>query len=113
LYQDINMVSQRKVSLAAATTGTGASVDVGNGNYVTFYVTGTGTITGGTIILEESDLKSYAGTWSQLQSVTASSLSGGVVQAFHFAGAIAWVRARISSNITGGGTVDVYVRCDD
>ena len=107
------MVSQRKVSLNAVTTGTGTAVDVGNGNYVTFYVSGAGTITSGTIILEEADTQTYAGTWSQLATISASTLSGGVAQAFHFTGALAWVRARISSNIVGGGTVTIAVRCDD
>ncbi len=96
----------------AVTTGTGGILLVaGDSERLTISVLGSGTISGGTLILEESYYNPEgpvsAGTWSQLVSVTASTLSGGVEQIYHFPASIWAVRARISSNITGGGTITV------
>lgn len=75
---------------------------------VTF--TSEGTTSGGTIIIEESDLRSYTGTWSQLLSQAASGFTGGAKLCAHIRlGAAGWVRARVSSTITGGGTVTVTI----
>lgn len=75
---------------------------------VTF--TSEGTTSGGTIIIEESDLRSYTGTWSQLASQAASGFTGGAKLCTHIQlGAGLWVRARVSSTITGGGTATVTI----
>lgn len=77
---------------------------------VIFTFTSEGTTSGGTIILEESDLPSYTGTWSQLHSQAASGFTGGAKLMVHVRlGVGGWVRARISASITGGGTVTVSV----
>ena len=66
------------------TTGTGASVSVPiTSSYLRVHIKGTGTITGGTIIIEESSNPDYTGTWSQIQSVAASSLTGGAESVIH------------------------------
>lgn len=97
-------------SLSLATTGTGAAVAIPSTFDNSFFViTGAGTISGGTVILEEADSDTYAGTWSQLTSITASTLTGGAQQVFHVFGNMRVVRARISSNIIGGGTISVDV----
>lgn len=70
--------------------------------------TSEGTTSGGTIILEESDLPSYTGTWSQILSQAASGFTGDAKLAAHIQiGAGMWFRARISASITGGGTATV------
>lgn len=80
---------------------------------LTVSLASTGTTSGGTIILEEApyyDPKAggvFTGTWSQLASVSASTINTTASQVQHFAGSFWAVRARISSDITGGGTVTV------
>lgn len=70
--------------------------------------TSEGTTSGGTIILEESDLPSYTGTWSQILNQAASDFTGGAKKAAHIQiGAGMWFRARVATTITGGGTVTV------
>lgn len=71
---------------------------------VTF--TSIGTTSGGTVLIEESDVPGYTGTWSQVYSQAASGFTGGAKLCAHVQlGAGLWVRARVSSAITGGGSI--------
>lgn len=104
----------RSILLANVTSGTG-QFDASTYTYVTFYLQSTGTTSGGTVSLEEADYDAttgtYSGTWSVISAIAASSFTGGAQTAYHVqATAFAVVRARISSAITGGGTVSVTVR---
>lgn len=95
-------------SLAAATTGTGTSIPFHECRQIIWTVEGAGTISGGTVVIETADQTDYSGTWSELDSITASTLSGGAAYSGTYpAAASGFVRGRISSNITGGGTVTV------
>jgi hypothetical protein len=77
---------------------------------VTLTFTSEGTTSGGTILLEETDLPAYTGTWSQLYSQAASGFTGSVKLCVHIElGAGMWIRARISSTVTGGGTATVTI----
>lgn len=83
---------------------------IGSHKDVCLTYTSEGTTSGGNIIVEESDLKSYTGTWSQIESRAASTFTGGVKLCVHVQlGAGLWVRARVSSAITGGGTATVTI----
>jgi hypothetical protein len=99
---------------ALTTTGTGVAVSVPiSSKCPRFHVRGAGTISGGTIIIEEALSPDYTGTWSQIQSIAASGLTGGAEQVIHLIDStISAVRARISSNITGGGSVSVDLVSD-
>ncbi len=71
---------------------------------------GSGTISGGTLLIEEADYGDdeppYSGTWSQLVSVACSDVTGGAQKGVHLSlGAYGYLRARISSAVTGGGTI--------
>lgn len=98
------------------TTGSSIPVFPRNAKHLVFYLASQGTTSGGTVVLEECHYSPefsnpYTGTWSLLQTVNASTFSGGAQIAAHFGpNAFAVVRARISSNITGGGTVSVVVK---
>lgn len=95
------------------------AVSTGTSNTITFpkdsdnpsvEVTGAGTISGGTVIIEENMTDpAFAGTWSQIQSITASGLTGGASQVVHIIGNVKFLRVRVSSNITGGGTISANV----
>ncbi len=95
-----------------------APINCAGYTYLTAFYTSTGTTSGGTIILEEADYADeplhespFTGTWSQIESRAASSFTGGVTLAYHVPpGAFAWVRARISGAITGGGSIVVTLR---
>lgn len=104
-------------TVTGVTTGTSqwihAAFDAG---VRSFFFTSVGTTSGGTILIEEADWAGektmpYSGTWSTATTVLASSFTGGAQSAIHF-GDTAWayVRVRISSAITGGGTILVSTR---
>lgn len=96
------------VTLSAVTTGTGTAIAFNDCGRLLYVVEGTGTISGGTILIESADTANYAGTWIQLASISASSLTGGAAAGDNLnAPPGTFVRGRISSNITGGGTVTV------
>lgn len=105
----------RTTSLSAVTTGTGVSANLGGRQGAVVYLTSAGTTSGGVVTIEEADwdpvsASAYAGTWSSITTVNASAFTGGVQSAYHLPGfAYANVRARISSTITGGGTVSAVI----
>jgi hypothetical protein len=102
--------------VAGVTTGQSSAILRDQDGVLSFYVRGIGTITGGTLIIEEADWNQfidvdYTGTWSQIQSVTLSTLSGGAQLSIHITdSSYGFVRARISSTVTGGGSITVAVR---
>ena len=81
---------------------------------VTIAVTSTGTTSGGTLSIEEAPYYDpdsnlvYSGTWSVIQSLTASTFSGGAAVVVHVTGSFWAVRCRIATDITGGGSVSAY-----
>lgn len=70
------------------------------------YLRGVGTISGGTIQLEEASEPDYAGTWSPIgAAINANTLSGGKELTTHLAvGAYAYIRVREATAVSGGGT---------
>lgn len=82
---------------------------------ISFFFRSIGTTSGGTILIEEADWgpgeAPYSGTWSVVQTISASAFSGGAQLAVHITdSAYGWVRVRISSAITGGGSIIVSER---
>lgn len=80
---------------------------------VTVVLQSAGTTSGGVITLEEAYYPvqdtPYAGTWSKLQDINASDFSGTKQELVHIVNYSIWaIRARISSDITGGGTVTIW-----
>lgn len=83
---------------------------VGSARDLTFTVTGNGTTSGGTVIIEESDDPSYTGTWGLLYTQLASGVTGNQKLPIHIrVGAGLFTRPRITGAITGGGTISVSV----
>lgn len=99
---------EASISLNAVTTGTGRAIAFNDCRQVNWLVEGGGTIGAGTVVIESAHAQDYSGTWNELDSVDASTLSGGKLYGNtfpHVPGG--FVRARIGSNITGGGSVTV------
>lgn len=93
------------------TTGTGKWIYVGECSAVTATYTSVGTTSGGTVLFEESDDPASAATASQIESVSASAFTGGAKTAHHVSIAAGmYVRHRINSTITGGGTIYITVK---
>ncbi len=97
-------------SVTGVTTGTSIPVKVEGYGLPTVFLRSVGTTSGGTILIEEADWGDrefpYSGTWSQIQSVAASSFSGTQQVAIHVSfSLVRYLRVRISSTITGGGTI--------
>lgn len=122
-----NNVAPKQVLLlgTVATTGIVSGVTSGTSIWIpssafgicTIYFRSVGTTSGGTLLIEESDWMpgdqagANANTASQIASVSASAFTGGVQQAYHITNsAYGYVRVRISSAITGGGSVIVTLR---
>ena len=95
-----------------ATTASGILLLRGECERFTVVLQSTGTTSGGTVIIEEAYYDPngpvYSGTWSQLQSVNASSFTGGTQIAYHFVGSFWAVRVRPGTTITGGGSVSAF-----
>lgn len=93
----------------AATTGNGNEVNCfGHGGEYTLTVVGTGTISAGEVQWEQSPTSGYSGTWAPLGPAI-TPLSGQVLTQT-VSGPLAYVRARISQDLTGGGTVTVKMQ---
>lgn len=97
-------------TVTGVTTGTSQPIDMSLHGIVSVYLRSVGTTSGGTILIEEADWGSqeqpYSGTWSQIASISASALTGGAQLAEHIGdSAYRYLRVRISSPITGGGTI--------
>ena len=100
----------------------GPWIDVRGYSYITFYVTGEGTVSSGVITFEEAAPKVFlangggevvgetTGAYSSITTYSASGVTGGAQAAVHITvAAYCYVRARISTAIGGGG--DVTVNC--
>lgn len=99
----------------AATTGNGQILRLrGCTQNLTIVLQSTDTTSGGAVQIEEAyfrdDENAYSGTWSPLGSaINASSFTGGAQQHVHIQNYSIWaLRVRISSDITGGGSISVW-----
>lgn len=97
-------------TVVGVTTGTSQPIDMALHGVITIFLRSVGTTSGGTVLIEEADWGAqempYNGTWSQIASIAASSFTGGAQVAAHISdSSYRWVRVRISSPITGGGSV--------
>jgi hypothetical protein len=94
------------ISLSAVTTGTGTAIAFNDCRQVNWIITGDGTISGGTVKIECAHANDYSGAWHELDSVDAATLTGGAAYGNTFPMPPGgFVRARVSSNITGGGSI--------
>lgn len=84
--------------------------NIGSHKDYTVTYTSEGTTSSGNMLVEESDLPSYTGTWSQVHSQTAAALTGGAKLCVHVQiGAGLWTRVRINTAIGGGGTMSATI----
>jgi len=98
------------ISLSGATTGTGSVKAFNDCRQVNWMVRGEGTIDGGTVVIESAHAQDYAGTWNQLDEIDATTLTGGALSGNTYPMPPGgFLRGRISSNITGGGSISVYL----
>lgn len=96
------------ISLNGVTSGTGTVKAFNDCRQVNWIVEGSGTIDGGVVKIECAASVDYSGTWHELDSIDAADLTGGKAygNTFPFCPG-GFLRARISSNITGSGAVVV------
>jgi hypothetical protein len=109
--------SSSEGTVTGVTSGTSPAINRLGAEEVSLYVRGSGTITGGTLLIEEADYgddeSPYSGTWSQLTSIACSDVTGGAQKGVHLnLGAYGYLRARISSAVTGGGAIAVVLLSD-
>jgi len=114
------MIGIHQLLQSGATSGAGVAVKLdGEVSRLAFYITTTDTtVSAGAITFEEAPSDTYAGTWAAMVSDSAGSGAITPVQAStlvrKFNGPFGAVRARISTNITGGAavTVDLFGNID-
>jgi hypothetical protein len=114
---------QRRVPLLSAVTADATAsipIDVSAYRCHTVYLRSTGTTSGGNVVIEEADWDDlaevpYGGTWSVINTIAASTFTGGAMVAVHLPppSAYAWLRVRVSGAITGGGSVSASLRSSD
>lgn len=82
---------------------------------ITIFIIGVGTISAGTLVIEESDNVDYAGTWSQIGSaIDLTALTGGAQQVVHIAVSNFFaLQVRLSVGVTGAnGSVTVEIQAN-
>jgi hypothetical protein len=105
------------LNAATAVGSTSQAIDCSAYAYLTVYLIGTGTISGGTLTIEEAHLTDgvYNGTWSEIGTIAAADTSGGKQVAYHIGGpggafAYSAVRVRLTDAVTGGGSITAVLR---
>lgn len=106
-------VDEELLTAAIADETTSAWVNVRGRTAPKFYLTGLGTTSGGVITLEET-MPRADGSWPAtpvaITTVNATDISADVQKIYQAtAGPYAYVRARVSTAISGGGSVTVGV----
>ncbi len=100
-------------TITGVSTGTGQPFKRAGAGIITIVGESVGTTSGGIVLIEEAALNeagAYNGTWSLVQTMTASDFTGTAQKAYHLSNsAIDGIRARVSSTITGGGTVIIHM----
>lgn len=91
----------------AATTGNGVAKQFkGQPREIKIYIEGSSGVGAGAVQLEEAASDDYAGTWAAIGSPV--TVTADTVKTVALTAAVRAVRARISTNVTGG-TVTVYL----
>lgn len=103
-----DILEGRITLLSAATTGTGTAYQMGGlGREHTFYIVpNSGTFVAGAVILETAPATDTTGTWAPLAGAT--TLVSATLAIVSYTGCLLAIRARLSTAVTGTGTVSVY-----
>lgn len=96
-------------SLSAVTTGTGTVVSTSNAIQVGWTIVWSAGVGAGEVTIEAANSSNYAGTWAAIdvQNFTAAPGANSAVVGT-YPGPFQFVRARVTSNVTGG-TVTAYI----
>lgn len=95
--------SDAEISLEDATTGTGLPKAFNDCRQVNWLVEGEGAISAGVVKIESAHDQNYAGTWNELDSIDAITLTGGALYGNTFPMPPGgFVRARISTTVADG-----------
>lgn len=99
---------QKQLLQSGVTTGSGdvVEVPVSSVEHV-FMIQGASGVTAGAIQVENASDSAYSGTWAPIGSPI--TVVGGSEVVFAYTGVLHAVRARISTNISGGGSPSVTV----
>ena len=87
------------------------AADVSRAPYIAVYVRGIGTVSSGSLVIEEASEPDYAGTWSPIGSaITATTVSGDKELVTHLAvGAYCNIRVREATAVAPADSVEVYL----
>lgn len=108
-------VENQDGSVTGVTTGTSQPIQSFDQGLWTVYLRSIGVTSGGTVLIEEADWgpleAPYSGTWGVISTISASTFTGGAQLPVHITdSSYGYLRVRISSAITGGGTILASLR---
>lgn len=99
-------------SLPAGTSGTGDAIATHDSRQVAWVLEGEGIVTGGVVKIEAARLQAETKTWFELDSIdfSVTALTNALYMGNYPNPIGGFVRIRVSSTITGGGTVAGFVQ---
>ena len=99
----------RRLLQDAQTTGNGTAVNLdGTQREVTIYLNAVGTVSAGAVQVETADSETYSGTWAPV-TASPTTLVTDTTKVVQVTGAMLWIRARISTTITGGAKLTATI----
>lgn len=110
-YYKFSPSGPASISLNEATAeAAGVALPFNDCRQVNWLCEGEGVIDGGVVIIESAHASDYSGTWNELDSIEAVTLTGGELYGDTYPMPPgAFVRGRIAEEITGGGSVTVRI----
>ena len=109
-----NILQIPLLNAESADETTSEAIDCRRYSKIAIFFIGVDTISSGVVTIEEATFNAnpqsgplgYTGTWSTIQTYTATGVSGGKQEAVHLqVSCYAWIRTRISTAIGGGGNI--------
>ncbi len=99
---------EKVISAQSAADSTHTAVAAHEYSHFSILVESSAGVSAGVVTLEAAGSPGFAGTWASITTVTANAATTAFTHAALIGRALPYVRARISTVITGG-TVDVYL----
>lgn len=101
-------IDQPLLTAATLINTASTAVDLGGARGVTVYISGSNaTVSAGAVTIEEADDTAYTGTWSAIGS--AITVVQNTQTAVHLPDVYKALRTRVSTAVTGGGTVSTRI----
>lgn len=108
----VGIQTDQSLASGSATTTTSTPIATHDARQIAWVIEGAGTVTGGVAKVEAARTADYSGTWFELDTIdfSSSALTNAAYLGNYPNPIGGFVRIRISSTVTGGGTITGYVQ---